>query len=42
MWNDLQTGSYAGVIAETISIRGHEGKEIHAWWSRPLGGGQVP
>jgi hypothetical protein len=30
MWNDLQTGSYAGVIAETISIRGHEGKEIHA------------
>ena len=42
MWNDLQTGSYAGVIAETISIRGHEGKEIHAWWSRPLGGGQHP
>ena len=42
MWNDLQTGSYAGVIAETISIRGHKGKEIHAWWSRPLGGGQHP
>ena len=42
MWNDLQTGRYAGVIAETISIRGHEGKEIHAWWSRPLGAGPHP
>lgn len=42
MWNDLQTGRYAGIIAETISIRGHEGKEIHAWWSRPLGAGPHP
>ena len=42
MWNDLDTGAYSGMIAETISIRGHEGKQIHAYWSRPTGAGAHP
>ena len=42
MWNDFQTDAYSGLIAETISLRGHEGKEIRAWWSRPLGAGPHP
>ena len=42
MWNDFQTDAYSGLIAETISLRGHEGREIRAWWSRPLGAGPHP
>ena len=42
MWNDFQTGAYSGMIAETVSVRGHEGKDIHAYWSRPLGAGPHP
>lgn len=42
MWNDFQTNAYAGLIAETVSFKGHEGKDIHAYWSRPLGGGPHP
>ena len=42
MWNDLRTDAYSGLIAETISFRGHEGKDIHAWWSRPIGAGPHP
>ena len=37
MWNSFQTGDYSGMIAETITIQGHEGKTIHAYYSRPLG-----
>lgn len=42
MWNDFQTDAYSGLIAETISVRGHGDKEIHAYWSRPLGPGPHP
>ena len=42
MWNDLQTDAHFGMIAETISIKGHEGKDIHAYWSRPTTGGPYP
>lgn len=42
MWNDFQTDAYSGLIAETISLPGHEGREIRAWWSRPLGAGPHP
>ena len=42
MWNDFQTDAYSGLIAETVSIRGHENKEIHAYWSRPLHAGNHP
>ena len=42
MWNDLRTDAYAGLIAETVSVKGHDGKQIHAYWSRPLGCGPHP
>ncbi|MBQ8953166.1 MAG: dienelactone hydrolase family protein [Clostridia bacterium] len=42
MWNDFQTSDYSGMIAETVSVPGHEGKSIHAYWSRPLGAGPHP
>ena len=42
MWNDLNTGAYEGMIAETVVIPGHHGDMIHAYWSRPLGAGPCP
>ena len=42
MWNDFRTDAYAGLIAETVSVKGHDGKQIHAYWSRPLGCGPHP
>ena len=42
MWNSFQTSDYSGTIAETVSIRGHEGKAVHAYWSRPMNAGPHP
>ena len=42
MWNDLDTGRYEGMIAETISLKGHKGETIHAYYSRPLHAENVP
>ena len=42
MWNDLQTGAREGMIAETISLRGYEGDQIRAYYSRPLSDGPHP
>lgn len=42
MWNSLNTGAYEGMIAETISMTGHEGKTIRAYYSRPIGEGPFP
>ncbi len=42
MWNSFKTDAYEGLIAETISITGHEGKPIHAYYSRPIGEGPFP
>lgn len=42
MWNDFQTDAYSGMIAETVTLTGHEGKPIHAYVSRPLGEGPFP
>ena len=42
MWNDIQTGNYEGMIAETVTIRGFNGDSIHAYYSRPLGAGPYP
>ncbi|MBM2809508.1 MAG: Carboxymethylenebutenolidase [Chloroflexi bacterium] len=42
MWNDLQTGAYEGMIAETTTLRGHNGDTIHAYFARPLGAGPFP
>ena len=36
MWNSFNTGDYSGMIAETITVKGHDGKDIHAYYSRPL------
>ena len=42
MWNRLNTGVYEGMLAETVSIKGHNGERIHAYLSRPLGAGPYP
>ncbi len=42
VWNDLNTGAYEGMIAETICIPGHNGDDIRAYYARPLGAGPFP
>ncbi len=42
MWNDLDTGLYEGMIAETVNIPGKDGGNLRAYWSRPLGAGPHP
>jgi carboxymethylenebutenolidase len=37
-----QTNMYEGLLAETITIRGHNGDVINAYYARPLGGGPFP
>ena len=41
-WNQLHTGVYEGMIAETITIRGYNNDLIRAYYSRPLGEGPFP
>lgn len=36
MWNDFDTASYGGMIAETVSLKGYNGDTINAYYSRPL------
>ena len=36
-WNDQQTDAYFGMIAETVTIPGHNGDPIRAYYSRPIG-----
>ena len=42
MWNQLQTGAYEGMLAETVVVTGYCGEQIHAYLSRPLGSGPYP
>ncbi|MCL1915024.1 MAG: dienelactone hydrolase family protein [Eubacteriaceae bacterium] len=42
MWNSSNTGDYEGMIAETISIAGHNGDSVYAYFSKPLGAGPYP
>ncbi len=42
MWNQLNTGMYEGMIAETINIPNGENAPIRAYYSRPLGTGNYP
>jgi len=42
MWNQLNTGAYEGMLAETVSMTGHGGDSIFAYLSRPLGNGPYP
>src|ERR1700674_286890 len=37
-----QTDQYEGMIAETVSMRGHDGDLINAYVARPLGPGPFP
>src|SRR5713101_2682749 len=37
-----QTDQYEGMIAETVSMRGHNGDVINAYVARPLGAGPFP
>ena len=37
-----QTDQYEGMLAETITIRGHKGDQINAYFARPLGTGPFP
>ncbi len=37
-----QTDQYEGMIAETVSMKGHNGDTINAYVARPLGAGPVP
>jgi carboxymethylenebutenolidase len=36
------TDQYEGMIAETITITGHNGDRIHAYYTRPIGDGPFP
>ncbi|AFM41447.1 dienelactone hydrolase-like enzyme [Desulfosporosinus acidiphilus SJ4] len=42
MWNKLRTDEYEGMLAETITMPGYKGDQIHAYFSRPLGKGPFP
>ena len=42
MWNQLHTGDYEGMLAETITMRGHNNDLVRAYYSRPLGNGPYP
>jgi carboxymethylenebutenolidase len=37
-----RTDQYEGMIAETVTITGHNGDAIHAYFSRPVGPGPYP
>lgn len=42
MWNQFRTDEYEGMLSETITINGHNGDPVHAYYSRPLGKGPFP
>ena len=42
MAHAYQTDQYEGMIAETVSMRGHNGDTINAYVARPLGSGPFP
>jgi len=42
MWNQWNTGAYAGMISELTAIKGHNNDTLNAYVSRPLGPGPFP
>ncbi len=42
MWNQFQTRDYAGLIAETISVTGHDARPVHAYYARSMDPGPHP
>ena len=37
-----QTNQYEGMLAETVTVQGHKGDIINAYYARPLGPGPYP
>ena len=42
MWNQFRTDEYQGMLAETVTMRGHHSDPVRAYFSRPLGPGPFP
>ena len=42
MWDQRRTDNYEGMTAELITIKGHQGDEVHAYFARPSGRGPYP
>lgn len=42
MWNDFDVFSNEPVLSETVLIKGHNGKDIHAYYTRPAGDEKYP
>lgn len=42
MWNSHPTDRYTGMVAETVTFTGHAGKDIHAYYARPLSDEPAP
>lgn len=42
MWNQFRTDEYEGMLAETVTIAGHNGDFINSYFVRPLGPGPFP
>ena len=42
LWNQLNTGDYEGMLAETVTIQGFNNDSVRAYYSRPLGEGPFP
>jgi carboxymethylenebutenolidase len=42
LWNQLHTGAYEGMLAETVTMRGYNNDQVRAYYSRPLGEGPYP
>lgn len=42
MWNQWNTDTYDGMIAELVSVRGDDNQTFNAYLSRPLGPGPYP
>ena len=42
MWNQLRTNEYEGMLAETLTFKGHNGDMVNSYFTRPLGPGPFP
>lgn len=42
LWDEFKTDDYEGMIAETITMTGNNGDQLHAYTARPLGAGPFP
>ena len=42
MWDQKRTDADDGLTAELIKIKGHNGDDIHAYFTKPNGAGPYP